>query len=149
MDGSMTANFRIFVDHAIEHGHIDVIDDSVPSPNGGDTAAGVWFPAPARCPSRPTTSAAWPPRAAPGRAGSRSSTSSSRRTTPPNRTTTWRCSPSGQSGLAAADVRDPKGCWVPAEESRQARRIAEVAGLAYVDGVYLADLVRDMGIRRT
>jgi hypothetical protein len=38
---------------------------------------------------------------------------------------------------------------VPAEESRQARRIAEVAGLAYVDGVYLADLVRDMGIRRT
>jgi GNAT superfamily N-acetyltransferase len=40
----MTANFRIFVDHAIEHGHIDVIDDSVPSPNGGDPAAAVWFP---------------------------------------------------------------------------------------------------------
>lgn len=32
----MTANFRIFVDHAIEHGHIDVIDEG--------PAAAVWFP---------------------------------------------------------------------------------------------------------
>ncbi len=32
----MTADFRIFVDHAIEHGHVDLIDE-VP-------AAAVWFP---------------------------------------------------------------------------------------------------------
>jgi GNAT superfamily N-acetyltransferase len=32
----MTANFRIFVDHAVEYGHIDLIDEG--------PAAAVWFP---------------------------------------------------------------------------------------------------------
>ncbi|HEX6472172.1 MAG TPA: GNAT family N-acetyltransferase, partial [Streptosporangiaceae bacterium] len=32
----MTDNFRIFIDHAIEHGHIDLVDET--------PAAAVWFP---------------------------------------------------------------------------------------------------------
>jgi predicted CoA-binding protein len=50
-----------------------------------------------------------------------------------------------QSGLAAADVPDPKGCWVTADASRAAREVVESAGLRYVDDVYLADAVRQLG----
>jgi predicted CoA-binding protein len=49
-----------------------------------------------------------------------------------------------QSGLAGAGARDPKGCWVPEEESREARALVESAGLAYVEEPYIADAVRQL-----
>ena len=33
-------------------------------------------------------------------------------------------------------------CWVPPEQSRQARDLAAAAGLGYVDDVYIADTAR-------
>lgn len=51
-----------------------------------------------------------------------------------------------QTGLASDGVRDPSGCWAPAAESRQARELAAAAGLAYVDGVYIADAARARGM---
>ena len=53
-----------------------------------------------------------------------------------------------QSGLAGPGTKDPKGCWLPEEASREARVLAESAGLRYVDDVYIADAVRQLGIRR-
>ena len=50
-----------------------------------------------------------------------------------------------QTGLASGGGRDPSGCWAPPEESRRARELAEAAGLAYVDGVYIADAARARG----
>jgi len=47
-----------------------------------------------------------------------------------------------QSGLAKAGVKDPKGCWMPEEESREARRIAEGAGLTFLSEPYIADVAR-------
>jgi predicted CoA-binding protein len=47
-----------------------------------------------------------------------------------------------QTGLAADGTRDPAGCRVPAEQSRQARDLATAAGLGYVDAVYIADAAR-------
>lgn len=47
-----------------------------------------------------------------------------------------------QSGVGHDGTPDPRGCWVPREESDQARGIAEAAGLRYVDDVYIADAVR-------
>src|SRR5215470_1144010 len=46
-----------------------------------------------------------------------------------------------QSGMSP-DGKDPKGCWMSEEASRQARGIVEAAGLAYIDSVYIADAVR-------
>jgi len=42
-----------------------------------------------------------------------------------------------QSGLSAAGVIDPKGCWVPQEELRLARNLVESAGLRYIRGPYI------------
>jgi predicted CoA-binding protein len=53
-----------------------------------------------------------------------------------------------QSGLTSAGAKDPKGCWVPEEKSREARAIVESAGLVYVDDVYIADVVRQLGISK-
>jgi hypothetical protein len=50
-----------------------------------------------------------------------------------------------QTGLASDGTRDPSGCWVPPQESRQARELAGASGLAYVDGVYIADAARARG----
>jgi len=50
-----------------------------------------------------------------------------------------------QTGLASGGGRDPSGCWAPPEESRRARELAQAAGLAYVDGVYIADAARARG----
>ena len=44
-----------------------------------------------------------------------------------------------QSGLSAAGVIDPKGCWVPQEELRLARNLVESAGLRYIRGPYIGD----------
>ena len=47
-----------------------------------------------------------------------------------------------QTGLTSGGAKDPSGCWVPPEESRQARELAAAAGLGYIDDVYIADAVR-------
>lgn len=47
-----------------------------------------------------------------------------------------------QSGLDATGARDPRGSWLPEDQADRARRIVEEAGLAFVDGPYLADAVR-------
>jgi predicted CoA-binding protein len=51
-----------------------------------------------------------------------------------------------QSGLTSAATRDPKGCWVSDEESRQARNLVESADLGYVENLYIADVVRQLAI---
>lgn len=55
--------------------------------------------------------------------------------------TVWR-----QSGLTGAGMRAPSGCWVPDDESRQARDLVESADLDYVDDLYIADVVRQLEI---
>ena len=50
-----------------------------------------------------------------------------------------------QTGLASDGSKHPSGCWAPPGESRQARELAAAAGLAYVDGVYIADAARALG----
>ena len=50
-----------------------------------------------------------------------------------------------QTGVTSDGGKDSAGCWVPPEESRQARELADAAGLAYVDDVYLADAARTRG----
>ena len=50
-----------------------------------------------------------------------------------------------QTGLTSGGGKDPSGCWVSQEESRQARELAAAAGLAYIDDVYIADAVRSRG----
>ena len=49
-----------------------------------------------------------------------------------------------QSGVSAAGVDDPKGCWVPAEEQRLARNLVEAAGLNYVTEPYIGDVAREI-----
>lgn len=49
-----------------------------------------------------------------------------------------------QSGLTSRGTPDHRGCWVPQEDSRTARELAEAAGLAYLDKPYIADAVRHM-----
>ena len=49
-----------------------------------------------------------------------------------------------QSGFASSTAKDPKGCWVPEDASRQARILVESADLRYVDGVYIAEAVRQL-----
>ncbi len=53
-----------------------------------------------------------------------------------------------QSGLSAAEVKDPKGCWVPEEELRSARHLVQAAGLNYVSEPYIADVVRQLRTSR-
>ena len=50
-----------------------------------------------------------------------------------------------QTGLSSGGGKDPSGCWVPPEESRQARALAAAAGLGYIDDMYIADAVRARG----
>jgi CoA binding domain len=47
-----------------------------------------------------------------------------------------------QSGLSAAGVNDPKGCWVEEEELRPARILVESAGLRYITGPYIGDVAQ-------
>jgi hypothetical protein len=44
-----------------------------------------------------------------------------------------------QSGLSAAGVNDPQGCWAPEEELRLARNLVESAGFRYISGPYIGD----------
>ena len=53
-----------------------------------------------------------------------------------------------QSGLATAAAKDPKGCWLPGDASREACVLVESAGMRFVDDVYIVDAVRRLGIRK-
>jgi predicted CoA-binding protein len=53
-----------------------------------------------------------------------------------------------QSGLSAAGVNDPKGCWVPEEELRSARYLVRLAGLNYVTQPYIGDVAREIRASR-
>jgi hypothetical protein len=47
-----------------------------------------------------------------------------------------------QSGRDETGAGDPRGCWLPEEESARARSIVESAGLQYVESPYIAEAVR-------
>jgi predicted CoA-binding protein len=47
-----------------------------------------------------------------------------------------------QSGRDDSGAKDPRGCWMPREESGRARAIVEAAGLGYVEAPYIADVAR-------
>jgi len=49
-----------------------------------------------------------------------------------------------QSGVSAAGVNDPKGCWIPEEELRSARDLVESSGLSYVTEPYIGDVARQI-----
>jgi predicted CoA-binding protein len=49
-----------------------------------------------------------------------------------------------QSGLTSTGTKDPRGCWLPGEESRGARELVEAVGMAYFDEPYIADAVRQL-----
>jgi predicted CoA-binding protein len=53
-----------------------------------------------------------------------------------------------QSGLSAAGVNDPKGCWVPEQELRLARNLVESAGLTYITEPYIGDVARQVRTSR-
>ncbi|MDP8905265.1 MAG: CoA-binding protein [Chloroflexota bacterium] len=44
-----------------------------------------------------------------------------------------------QSGRDATGGRDPRGCWLPAEELEQARQAVESAGLRLITAPYIVD----------
>ncbi len=50
-----------------------------------------------------------------------------------------------QSGRNSAGEPDPAGCWLPPGESAAGRELAEAAGLAYLDDVYIARVAREIG----
>ena len=49
-----------------------------------------------------------------------------------------------QSGLSAADAKDPRGCWDDAEDLAAARRLVESAGIQYVSQPYIGDVAREI-----
>ena len=53
-----------------------------------------------------------------------------------------------QSGLSAAGVNSPKGCWVPEEQLRLARNLVESAGLTYITEPYIGDVARQIRTSR-
>jgi hypothetical protein len=50
------------------------------------------------------------------------------------------------SGLASAGTRDPLGSWLPSDQSAEARRMVESAGLAYIDRPAILEAIRTAGI---
>ncbi|HEV8403724.1 MAG TPA: CoA-binding protein [Candidatus Limnocylindrales bacterium] len=50
------------------------------------------------------------------------------------------------SGLSEDGSRDRTGCWLPADQSAEARRIVESAGLAYVERPAILEAVHAAGI---
>jgi predicted CoA-binding protein len=49
-----------------------------------------------------------------------------------------------QSALAARGVDDPKGCWLPDEDLRQATTLAQAAGLTLLTSPYIGDIAREL-----
>jgi hypothetical protein len=52
-----------------------------------------------------------------------------------------------QSGERSDGQKDPRGCWLDDERSRQARTVVERAGLAYVQEPYIGDVARALSSR--
>jgi predicted CoA-binding protein len=50
-----------------------------------------------------------------------------------------------QSGFASAGARDPKGCWMPEHESRQAHGLVKSVGLEFLTQPYIGDAAREFG----
>ena len=46
------------------------------------------------------------------------------------------------SGCNADGAKDPRGCWMPPEESARARGLVEAAGFVYVEEPYIVDVAR-------
>jgi predicted CoA-binding protein len=46
-----------------------------------------------------------------------------------------------QSGRDRTGAKDPRGCWMPEQESARARKIVEDAGLSYIESPYIAEAV--------
>lgn len=44
-----------------------------------------------------------------------------------------------QSGRDASGAKDPRGCWLSADDARKAREIVKAAGLGYIDSPYIGD----------
>jgi hypothetical protein len=53
-----------------------------------------------------------------------------------------------QSGRDSTGAPDPRGCSMTWVESQEARAIVESVGLTYVEGPYIADTVRRLGIHK-
>jgi hypothetical protein len=53
-----------------------------------------------------------------------------------------------QSGLSAAGVNDPKGCWLPEDELRSARDLVQSTGLNYITQPFIADVAREIRAER-
>ena len=49
-----------------------------------------------------------------------------------------------QSGRTAACEKDPKGCWLPDQQARDAKEMVNALGLAFVCDAYIADVVRTL-----
>ncbi len=49
-----------------------------------------------------------------------------------------------QSGMSAAGVKDPKGCWLTEEERDTARSLVQMAGLVYLSEPYIVDVAGEM-----
>ena len=52
------------------------------------------------------------------------------------------------SGRRDDGTRDPVGCWLSADDSAEARRMVESAGLVYIDRPAIVDAVRAAGMVR-
>ncbi len=108
--------FRILVEHALDTGTV------LTTP--GRTAVALWLPVGTDGPQPPpATRHDWPPRPAPGTAGSPHWTPRSTGTAPSaRRTTIWRSWPSSPASRASASV--PR-CWTPiTQDLDTARRAA-------------------------
>lgn len=53
-----------------------------------------------------------------------------------------------QSGLSAAEVKDPKGCWLAEDDLQSARKMVESSGLTYITQPYIADIARELRASR-
>ncbi len=49
-----------------------------------------------------------------------------------------------QSGRSPTGSKDPRGCWLPAEEDQWAAELAQSAGLSYFSQPYIADAIREL-----
>jgi hypothetical protein len=49
-----------------------------------------------------------------------------------------------QSGLDGNGSRNPRGCWLPANEAARAKQMVESAEMDFLDSPYLADAVREV-----
>jgi predicted CoA-binding protein len=48
-----------------------------------------------------------------------------------------------QSGLSAAGVKDPKGCWVPEEQLKSVQSLVQAAGLNYISEPFIGDVAQE------